>query len=81
MKKKFAYALLDRYCSVEAAKVWTQGLFFHPLNLKAAIAPELESLGFKSPREDLASLFMPDWHWYTSNETQIIDKMNMILSN
>jgi len=80
-KKKLAYALLDRYCSVEAAKVWTQGLFFHSLNLRATLAPELESLGFTSPREDLASLFMPDWRWYTDHEPQIIDRMNTILAN
>lgn len=81
MKKKLAYALLDRYCSADAGKVWTEGLFFHPLNLKAPMAPELESLGFKKPQEDLASLFMPDWRWYINNETQIVDTMNAILAN
>jgi len=81
VKKKLAFALLDRYCSAEAAKVWTEGLFFHPLNLKAKLAPELASLGFQSPQADLASLFMPDWRWYTDHEPQIIDRMNTILAN
>jgi putative spermidine/putrescine transport system substrate-binding protein len=81
MKKKLAYALLDRYCSAEAGTMWSEGIFFHPLNLKSQLAQPLIDLGYSDPATDLASLFMPDWRWFINNQTQIVDTMNAILAS
>jgi putative spermidine/putrescine transport system substrate-binding protein len=80
MKKKLAYALLDRYCSPEAGTMWSEALYFHPVNPKAVMAPKMADLGYTGTSSDLTSLYRPDWKWYIENQQEIIDATNTILA-
>lgn len=81
MKKKLAYALLEQYCSPAGQTMWSDALYFHPINLKATISPKMTQLGYKGTADDFAGLFMPDWRWYISNQSQIVDTLNAIFSS
>jgi putative spermidine/putrescine transport system substrate-binding protein len=81
IRKKLAYALLDRYCSPQAGTDWSQELYLHPVNLKSTLAEKKKQLGYKGTEADFADLFFPDWKWYIANQTQIVDTTNAILSS
>ncbi len=81
MRKKLAYALLDRYCSAAAGDIWSEGIFFHPINLNSRLAQPLVDQGWSDPATDLATLYRPDWRWFINNQTQIVDTMNAILAS
>ena len=80
MKKKLAYALLDRYCSPAAGTMWSDALYFHPVNPKATMAPKMAELGYTGTAADLTALYRPDWKWYIENQQEIIDATNEILA-
>lgn len=80
VRKKLAYALLDRYTSAQAGTDWSKELFFHPVNLNSTLVETKKDLGYKGTTEDFANLFFPDWKWYIANQTQIVDTTNAILS-
>ncbi len=81
VRKKLAYALLDRYCSPQGGTDWSKELYFHPVNTKSTLVETKKELGYKGTTEDFANLFFPDWKWYIANQTQIVDTTNAILSN
>ncbi len=80
LQKKLAYALLERYVSADAGTVWSDGLFFHPVNLKSTLSPKMYQLGYKGTADDFENLFLPDWKWYIANQSQIVDTTNAILA-
>lgn len=81
VRKKLAYALLDRYISPASSSAWSDALYFHPVNLEAALSPKVAELGYSGTEEDFRDLFLPDWRWYVANQSQIVDTTNAILSS
>lgn len=80
MKKKLAYALLDRYCSPEGGTMWSEALYFHPVNPKATLAPKMKELGYTGTSADLTKLYRPDWKWYIEHQQEIVDGTNELLA-
>lgn len=81
IKKKLAYALLEQYCNPAGQTMWSDAIYFHPINLKATISPKMKQLGYKGTDADFTGLFMPDWRWYIANQSQIVDTLNAIFSS
>jgi putative spermidine/putrescine transport system substrate-binding protein len=81
VKKKLAYALLERYVSAKGGTDWSEALYLHPVNLKSVVSPKLLNLGYTGTSKDFENLFFPDWKWYVANQSQIVDTSNAILSS
>lgn len=78
LRKRLAYAYIDRACSPEFQEAMGRDIYMRPTNRNATVFEGMAAQGVTNEEESASTLFIPDWNWYLDNEQDIVEQVNEI---
>ncbi len=78
IRKKLAYALLERFAGPEIQKSMGEFLYFRGTNRTMEVPDNLKAKGVVNTASAAENLWMPPWDWFVENEGEISERVNRI---
>jgi putative spermidine/putrescine transport system substrate-binding protein len=70
MRKRLAYAYVNRCASVEFQEAMAADQYLRPTNRNAVVPENLASKGVVNTEDAASQLWIPDWDWYVDHDGQ-----------